>query len=195
MSFSRMPRTDRRDSLLDAGWQLIAERGVDTLTLAEVAKLGGVSKPVAYDHFGTRAGLLCALYDRYYSDHISKLKSALGSATTIAAAATLIASAYVDCVIESGPVAAALSGAMNGGAEMDAMKLDCDDRYIALCAATLTDRAGVAPAALAMVGFIGAAASVSQNVVLGRTSRDEAILYLATLLVGSVHELPRAPTG
>ncbi len=35
-----------------------ATKGTDALTLGHVAECAGVSKPIAYEHFGTRAGLL-----------------------------------------------------------------------------------------------------------------------------------------
>lgn len=186
MNVSRMSRDDRRNHLLDTAWGLMAEAGAEALTLAEVARLAGVSKPIAYDHFGTRTGLLIALYDRYYSDHISSVAIALQADAEVSAAAETIASAYVRCVLETGTVAATLSGAMSGAAELDAMKQDCDDRYLALCKSALEDRAGRPPNPIALVGFLGAAASVAHHVMLGRTTRDDATRFLAALLTSSV---------
>lgn len=181
-----MSRDDRRHQLLDTAWRLIGEEGTDALTLAEVARLGGVSKPIAYDHFGSRAGLLSALYDRYYTRHIDSVAAALSSDDTVDAAAATIATAYVGCVLESGAVAAALAGAMSGASDLDAMKQDCDDRYLALCKGALERCAGHAPDPLALVGFLGAAASIAQHVVLGRVDRTEADRFLGALLVASV---------
>ncbi|GAA3274621.1 hypothetical protein GCM10020258_52850 [Sphingomonas yabuuchiae] len=59
-------------------------------------------KPIAYNHFQSRAGLLCALYDRYYTGHIEELTKALERAATVEEAAKVIAQAYVDCVEQSG---------------------------------------------------------------------------------------------
>lgn len=185
MSYHRLPRQERRDALLDAAWCLIADRGADALTLAEVARLGGVSKPVAYDHFGDRAGLLCALYERYYTRHIDDLERLLAAAGTLEAGAQTIATAYVDCEIQSGPVAAALSAAMKGTARMEAMKHDCDDRYLDLCRRMLTERGGGAPDQITLVGFLGAAASVAHHVVSGRLPQAEATGFLAGLLAGA----------
>ncbi|MDT0267243.1 helix-turn-helix domain-containing protein [Streptomyces sp. DSM 44915] len=39
-------------------------RGADGLTLVTLAEEAGVSRPITYDHFGTRPGLLLALYRR-----------------------------------------------------------------------------------------------------------------------------------
>lgn len=185
MSSHRLPRQERRDALLDAAWRFIAERGADALTLAEVAQLGGVSKPVAYDHFGDRAGLLCALYQRYYTRHIHELEGLLARTDTLEAGARTIAAAYVECELQSGPVAAALSAAMKGAARMEAMKRDCDDRYLDLCRRMLVERGSGAPDQITLVGFLGAAASVSQHVVLGRLRQADAVGFLAGLLAGA----------
>lgn len=42
-------------------WQLAREEGTDALTLPR-AEVAGVTKPLVYTHFGTRNGLLTALY-------------------------------------------------------------------------------------------------------------------------------------
>lgn len=186
MSLSRMSRDERRNHLLDTAWRLISEKGVEAQTLAEVAKLGGVSKPVAYNHFGTRSAPLCALYERYYSDPISSVEIALTSHSVLEAAATTIVSSYLKCVFESGTVAAALSGAMSGASELEAMKQDCDDRYHTLCKMALEARSGRVPKPIAHIGFLGAAASISQQVVLGRTTSDEACRFQTALLTAHV---------
>ncbi len=49
------------EQLLDVATSIVRAGGVDTLTLARVAEEAGVSKPIAYSHFGTRSGLLKAL--------------------------------------------------------------------------------------------------------------------------------------
>jgi AcrR family transcriptional regulator len=51
--------------LLDVAWQLVREEGTEALTLGRLAERAGVTKPVVYDHFVTRAGLLAALYEDF----------------------------------------------------------------------------------------------------------------------------------
>ena len=46
------------------------------------------------------------------------------------------------------------AGFRSGAAELDAMKQDCDDRYLALCKSALEDRAGRPPNPIALVGFL-----------------------------------------
>lgn len=181
-----MSNADRRNHLLDAAWSLIGEQGTDSLTLAIVAQRSGVSKPIAYEHFGTRTGLLRALYQRYFTDHIAYLNDHLDRADTVDAVATTIASAYVACVQESGPVAMALSSALNGTADAEALKQACDDHYLALCSTRMARHAAQVPDKTTLIAFVGAAATVSHHVRLGRIAQDEAVRYLGRLLRSSV---------
>lgn len=49
--------------ILDAAWGLISENGAD-VSMAEIAKMVGLSRQAVYLHFGTRGGLLMALVRR-----------------------------------------------------------------------------------------------------------------------------------
>jgi AcrR family transcriptional regulator len=54
----------RREQLLDAALDVLAERGFDAVTVEAVARRGGVTRPVVYDMFGDLDGLMVALIDR-----------------------------------------------------------------------------------------------------------------------------------
>src|SRR3712207_936567 len=58
----RLSREERHRQLLDMAWRLVREEGTDALTLPRLSDEADVTKPVVYDHFGTRDGLLIALY-------------------------------------------------------------------------------------------------------------------------------------
>ncbi len=53
----RMSGPERRRQLLDVGRATFAERGLDGTSMEEIASRAGVSKPVVYEHFGTKDGL------------------------------------------------------------------------------------------------------------------------------------------
>jgi len=59
-----MTGTERRQQLLDVGRHLIAERGLDGTSIEEIAASAGVSKPVVYEHFGSKEGLYAVVVDR-----------------------------------------------------------------------------------------------------------------------------------
>lgn len=52
-----MTGTQRRSQLIGIGRDLFAARGLDGTTIDEVAAAAGVSKPVIYEHFGSKEGL------------------------------------------------------------------------------------------------------------------------------------------
>lgn len=60
----RMARPDRAAQLVEIAERLITERGVVGTSMEDVAEAAGVTKPVVYDHFGSKDGLLCALIAR-----------------------------------------------------------------------------------------------------------------------------------
>jgi AcrR family transcriptional regulator len=53
----RVPRAVRAEQLLDLADRLFAERGFHAASMDELARRAGVSKPVIYDHFGSKEQL------------------------------------------------------------------------------------------------------------------------------------------
>src|SRR5437762_5626181 len=60
----RMRRGDRGRQLLRVAEEVIAERGFQSASMEEIADRAGVTKPVLYDHFGSKDGLLAAVIAR-----------------------------------------------------------------------------------------------------------------------------------
>jgi AcrR family transcriptional regulator len=56
-----MARGDRRDQLLEVAEKELVERGYALASMDEMADQAGVTKPVLYDHFGSKDGLLAAI--------------------------------------------------------------------------------------------------------------------------------------
>ena len=52
---------DTRERIMETAWDLIRERGIADLTVAEIAAAAGVSRQLVYVHFDHRAGLLIAM--------------------------------------------------------------------------------------------------------------------------------------
>jgi AcrR family transcriptional regulator len=59
-----MARADRRDQLLDTAQDVFVDRGFGPASMDDVAEHAGVTKPVLYDHFGSKDGLLAAILQR-----------------------------------------------------------------------------------------------------------------------------------
>ena len=59
----RLPAVRRRRQLLDVALEVFAQRGFHGASMAEVAKAAGVTKPVLYQHFGSKRDLYLQLLD------------------------------------------------------------------------------------------------------------------------------------
>ncbi len=60
----RVPRAVRAEQLLDLAERLFAERGFHGASMDELARRAGVSKPVIYDHFGSKEQLFATCVRR-----------------------------------------------------------------------------------------------------------------------------------
>lgn len=101
----RMKREERRDILLNLAAAIIAEQGADALTLQTLAEAAGVTKPVTYNQFGTRDGLLIALYERYDQRFFADLSIGLsGSLSELSSFAEIFARTFLDCVEKHGRI-------------------------------------------------------------------------------------------
>jgi AcrR family transcriptional regulator len=59
-----MTRPEREAQLLDVAEQTFADRGFKSVSMDEIADRASISKPVLYDHFGSKDGLLAAVVVR-----------------------------------------------------------------------------------------------------------------------------------
>ena len=182
----KLPRPERRTQLLDTARDILRECGADALTLGHLAERAGVSKPIAYEHFGTREGLLIALSEKIEARHVGKLKAGLEKAPpTLPAIADVISSAYIGCALESGPEWLAMSGALRGNAQMDAVQQALADDYVAIIAAALARFSSLSPDDLRLrcVGLAGAAETIARELIRGRIDENTASANLAALIV------------
>src|SRR5260370_26675777 len=60
----RVPRAVRERQLLDLAEEQLAEHGYDGLSIEEIARLAGVSRPIVYAHFKDKESLYLACLSR-----------------------------------------------------------------------------------------------------------------------------------
>lgn len=70
-----MTAAQRRDQLIKVGRQAFAERGLDGTSMEEIASRAGVSKPVVYEHFGSKEGL----YQEVVRQEMARLEQTITS--------------------------------------------------------------------------------------------------------------------
>ena len=184
----KLPKAERREQLLETAQTIIRDKGTDALTLGYVAECAGVSKPIAYEHFGTRAGLLIALcsdYDRKQKEARSEVLEE--GAETLADVIAVMASAYVDCVLGIGPEMGAAFGALWATEETADFRRSLREGYVAEYRKAFGRFVKLPENDDAIfLGFLGAAEALAQDVAAGRVSPDEAVEALTRIFTGTL---------
>lgn len=158
----RLSKEDRNRQLMEVAWSIVRGEGTDALTLGHLAERAGVTKPVVYDHFGTRTGLLSALYEEYDNRQHALMDEALqASGKTLPAVAKVIAATYLNCVMAMGREMPGVSAALAGSPELDALKKKLEAAFQAKCQAALQPFAKQPIGPAGMRAMLGTAEAVS----------------------------------
>lgn len=192
----RLSRDERHTQLIETARHLVLQAGTDSLTLGRLAEEAGVSKPVVYDHFETRNALLAALYRDYDIRQSELMDSGLSSCpATLADRASVIANAYVDCVLTQGQEIPGVAAALVGSPEMEAVIRSYQTRFITKCHEALApfSEDGSIPLA-ALWGMMGAADALSTATAYGEISKQQALDELRHTIMSMIRREP-APQG
>jgi AcrR family transcriptional regulator len=76
---------ERRGQLIEAAIDLIAERGLASLTLDDVAAVAGVQRTVIRHYVGNRSDVLRAVADELISRYTTSIRAAVGTAPSVRA--------------------------------------------------------------------------------------------------------------
>lgn len=193
----RLSREQRLRQLLDVAWRLAREEGTDALTLPRLADEAGVTKPVIYDHFGTRNGLLTALYQDFDAQQTALIDAALEArGSTLHETAKVIASSYVDCVLAQGREIPGVLAGLAGSPELETVKRDYQLVFIEKCRRVLAPFAG--QDGIAQPGFwamLGAADALSHAAATAEIAESDAQDELFEIIVAMVERTHRLPAG
>ncbi|MCK9800768.1 TetR/AcrR family transcriptional regulator [Pseudomonas sp. MAFF 302030] len=189
----RLARDERQRQLLDVAWQLVRDEGSDALTLGRLAELAGVTKPVTYDHFGTRAGLLAALYQDFDGRQTRLLDTALEhSDATLISRARVIAGAYVACVLLQGREIPGVIAALASSPELEQIKGEYEAIFMDKCRAALAPFVGTGQISNAgLRAMLGAAEALSHGAATGELSAEQAEEELFAVIVAMVERSQR----
>jgi AcrR family transcriptional regulator len=184
-----MAKDERRRQLLDTALAIVREEGTDGLTLARLAERAGVTKPIAYEHFGTRAGLLIALFRDYDDRTTLAVRAALASGgKTLGDVASILAAAYMDACLSMGPEVGAIFDALSASEETEDFRrsfrafLIGEFRRAFAPFVKFSGRAGKAT----LIGILGAAETLAEEASAGRLSRNEAVASLTRIILGAI---------
>lgn len=194
----KLAKADRRGQLLETARSIMREEGTDSLTLGRLAERAGVSKPIAYEHFGTRAGLLMALCGAYDEEQTEAQRAALAAGgNSLRDVVAILSAAYLDCALSMGPEVGAAFAALSATEEMAEYRQALREGHMAEYRQALSpfvslpDSNGDA----ILAGLLGAGETLSQDAAAGRITREEAIAALTAILVGTLERYAPAASG
>lgn len=93
----RLSAPERRLQLLHVGRSVFAVSGYESASIEEIARQAGVSKPIVYEHFGSKEGLHAAVVDRELDTLVERVTQSIseGSARARFEGAVLAFLTYV----------------------------------------------------------------------------------------------------
>lgn len=176
----RMTFDERREQLISTAWNLVRSHGSDALTLGRVAVEAGVSKPVVYEHFGTRHVLLAALYEDFDVRQNAVIDAAMAKAGgELTERAITVATCYVNCVLTQGREIPDVLSALNSTPELAEVKRKYQLDFMAKF------RLWFAEAKLpqsSLWGLLGAADAISNAVVCSDIRQMDGVKELQGLI-------------
>lgn len=183
----RLPKEERRRHLLETALLIIRDEGADRLTLGHLAERAGVSKPVAYDHFGTRSGLLIELYKMRNAQQADALRTALKAAQRdVEDTVEILAVHYIHSSAEMCGEWHAVSGALTGSEETELVYRELLDGYVELFAFALGPHSPLPPDELQLrcVGLVGAGEAIMAAVARRVSNETDAAKAFTSLIWG-----------
>lgn len=99
---ARLPRSERREHLLDVAAQLILDKGIEAVTMEGVATAAGVSKGLGYAYFSNSSTLLRALLEREVRKLNKRISEAFGTETEFEGRLRAVIHAWFDHIEEQG---------------------------------------------------------------------------------------------
>jgi AcrR family transcriptional regulator len=81
-SRARLTAAARRAQLLDVARAVFAERGFELAAMDEIAGRAGITKPIVYEHFGSKEGLYAAVVEREMDELVTRVSRALLTGTS-----------------------------------------------------------------------------------------------------------------
>lgn len=183
-----MSRPARRAQLLDVAREIIRDEGTDALTLARVAERAQIAKPVVYDHFRDRSGLLTELYREFDAHQHAMLDAALEHADDdLRAVARIVAASYIECSLAEGRELADVIAALTGSPALERLRRDTVDTYIGKCRTALAPYAHTETLSVVILrAIVGSAEALARAVIAGEIPLEDATSTLTRVIIAVV---------
>lgn len=177
----RMSKPQRRAQLIARALAIVDAEGSEALTLARLAQECGVTKPIAYQHFGTRSGLMIALYrelgDGPSDAAAAALRDSATGALSLTEALKLCAKAYIETALDKGTLYTSISAALMATAEMENCRQLVRAEYVMRFQQSIAPLVGGSESdRMRMVyPIFGAGEALAEGIGRGSVSREDAI--------------------
>ncbi|CUX54958.1 MULTISPECIES: TetR/AcrR family transcriptional regulator [Rhizobium/Agrobacterium group] len=188
-SSRRLSKGERRRQLLDTALLIVRDEGADRLTLGNLASRAGISKPVAYEHFGTRSGLLIELYRWIDEERVKAFRTAMAAgARSLEETIRLLAEAYIGCAADVTDEFHTVGAALTGSEEKAVVFKELLDNSVQMFTAVLMpfDTLPAEELEKRCIGFVGAGEALSSAVVRQTLHQREAVEVFASLIGGGM---------
>ena len=185
----RLSWDDRHRQMIGVALDFVRREGADSLTLAKVAEQAGVAKPLAYDHFKTREGLLvelCLEFDERQRAELSKLQE--DADLDLTALARAVCQSYLDCYAKSEGEWHAIYSVMRSNTEMAKIHQDLFDKHVDVLVSVFAPKSSLSGEELRLtcVGLMGAAETISASMTQGGVGKDAATELLTGIYVAAL---------
>ena len=181
-----MSRADRREQLLRLAADMVREEGAECLTLLALAERAGVSKPIAYNHFGDRKGLLVQLYQGYDERLVQDIRALdTDCAYTLDDSARRLARAYFDCTVRNGAVYDAVVAALCSYPEYRDLRTRICQYFVDFYRELFGPVVELSSEQSAgnLIAIYGASDELARALTAGLLSKPQAVDSLSTLIV------------
>lgn len=190
----RLSRVERRRQLLATALLIVRDEGADRLTLGHLATRAGVSKPVAYEHFGTRSGLLIELYRWIDTERVSAFRNAMAAGErSLEETIHLLAAAYIHCAADMTDEFHTVGAALAGSEDKAVVFQELLDHSVQMFVSVLRpfDTLPAAELERRCIGLVGAGEALSAALARRALHEGEAVEVFASLIRGGVSVLAR----
>jgi AcrR family transcriptional regulator len=167
----RLSGEERRAAILDSALAVFAERGYHASSIDDIAREGGVSKALIYEHFSSKQQLYAELLEQHAGELFERLAAAMDKAANTGAARLATGLDAFYRFVEEHRVAWRMLFREANDPEMVAVL----ERIVAQVTSVVTALIAQDPGSRTSAG--------------NDEARDQAIEMLAQLLVGSVQSL------
>ena len=161
--------------------------------MGRLAARAGVSKPVAYDHFGTRSGLLIELYRWIDTERVNAFRDAMTTGErSLEECAEVLATAYIHCAADRTDEFHAVGAALAGSEEKAVVFQELLDNSVQMFVSVLQPHNTLTTAELERrcIGLVGAGEALSAALVRGNFNEAEAAGVFASLIKGGLRAPP-----